>query len=98
MTLRTVAAAGVEIGRGSRVVLRPRAGGDIFGAAMAGMVATVEAIHEDLDGKVHLAVTLEDDPGQALGEDRRPGHREPDVDRLRDRHERAVSDAGETGL
>jgi hydrogenase maturation protease len=75
MTLRTVAAAGVEIGRGSRVVLRPRAGGDIFGAAMAGMVATVEAIHEDLDGKVHLAVTLEDDPGRELGEDRRPGHR-----------------------
>src|SRR3954462_6546260 len=75
MTLRTVSAAGVEIGRGSRVVLRPRAGGDIFGAAMAGMVATVEAIHEDLDGKVHLAVTLEDDPGRALGEARRPGHR-----------------------
>jgi hydrogenase maturation protease len=72
---RTVVAAGVEIGRGSRVVLRPRDGGDVFGAAMAGMVATVEAIHEDLDGKVHLAVTLEDDPGRELGEDRRPGHR-----------------------
>jgi hydrogenase maturation protease len=72
---RTVTAAGVEIGRGSRVVLRPRAGGDVFGDAMAGMVATVEAIHEDLDGKVHLAVTLEDDPGRDLGEDRRPGHR-----------------------
>jgi hydrogenase maturation protease len=72
---RTVTAAGVEIGRGSRVVLRPRAGGDVFGEAMAGMVATVEAIHEDLDGKIHLAVTLEDDPGRDLGEDRRPGHR-----------------------
>jgi hydrogenase maturation protease len=72
---RTVTAAGVEIGRGSRVVLRPHAGGDVFGAAMAGMVATVEAIHADLDGKVHLAVTLEEDPGRELGEDRRPGHR-----------------------
>jgi hydrogenase maturation protease len=72
---RSVMAAGVEIGRGSKVVLRPRAGGDVFGDAMAGMVATVEAIHEDLDGKVHLAVTLEDDPGRELGEDRRPGHR-----------------------
>jgi hydrogenase maturation protease len=72
---RTVVAAGVEIGRGSRVVLRPRAGGDVFGMAMAGMVAIVEAIHADLDGKVHLAVTLEDDPGRELGEDRRPGHR-----------------------
>jgi hydrogenase maturation protease len=75
MTMRTVTSAGIEVGRGSKVVLRPRDGGDVFGAAMAGMVATVEAIHEDLDGKVHLAVTLEDDPGQALGEDRRPGHR-----------------------
>src|SRR3954462_1752586 len=54
---------------------RPGAGGDVFGEAMAGMVATVEAIHEDLEGKVHLAVTLEDDPGRELGEDRRPGHR-----------------------
>jgi hydrogenase maturation protease len=72
---RTVTAAGVEIGRGSKVVLRPRAGGDVFGEAMAGMVATVEALHEDLEGKVHIAVTLEDDPGRELGEDRRPGHR-----------------------
>src|SRR3954470_23803456 len=72
---RTVNVAGVDIGRGSRVVLRPRAGGDVFGAAMAGMVATVEALHADLDGKVHVAVTLEDDPGRELGEDRHPGHR-----------------------
>jgi hydrogenase maturation protease len=72
---RTVMAAGMEIGRGSMVVLRPRAGGDVFGQAMVGMVATVEAIHEDLDGKVHLAVTLEEDPGRDLGEARRPGHR-----------------------
>jgi hydrogenase maturation protease len=72
---RTVVAAGVEVGRGSRVVLRPGAGGDVFGQAMAGMLATVETIHQDLDGKVHLAVTLEDDPGRELGEDRRPGHR-----------------------
>ncbi len=72
---RTVMAAGTSIGRGSRVVLRPRAGGDVFGTAMAGMVATIEAIHEDLDGKVHLAVTLDDDPGRELGQDRRPGHR-----------------------
>ncbi|MEA2470362.1 MAG: hypothetical protein QOE38_1361, partial [Thermoleophilaceae bacterium] len=46
---RSVLAAGVEISRGSKVVLRPRGGGDVFGEAMAGMVATVEAIHEDLD-------------------------------------------------
>jgi hydrogenase maturation protease len=72
---RTVIVAGVEIGRGSRVVLRPRAGGDVFDRAIAGKVAVVESIQEDLDGKVHLAVTLEDDPGRELGEKRQPGHR-----------------------
>lgn len=72
---RSVTVDGVEVGRGSRVVLRPGPGGDVFGEAMAGMLATVETIHEDLEGKVHLAVTLEDDPGRELGEKRRPGHR-----------------------
>ena len=67
--------AGVEIGRGSRVVLRPRAGGDVMDRALAGRVAVVESIHEDLDGKVHLAVTIDDDPGRDLGERRQPGHR-----------------------
>jgi hydrogenase maturation protease len=72
---RTVKAAGVEVGRGSRVVVRPRAGGDIFDRALAGQVAVVESIHEDVEGRVQLAVTLEDDPGRELGEARRPGHR-----------------------
>ena len=72
---RSVTVAGAEVGRGSRVVLRPRAGGDVFDRAIAGRVAVVESIQEDLDGKVHLAVTLEDDPGRDLGEKRQPGHR-----------------------
>lgn len=72
---RSVTVVGVEIGRGSRVVLRPRAGGDIFDRAMAGRLAVVEGIHEDTEGKIHLAVTLEDDPGQDLGAARQPGHR-----------------------
>ena len=72
---RTVSVAGAEVGRGSRVVLRPREGGDVMDRALAGQVAVVETIHEDLDGKLHLAVTLEDDPGRDLGERRQPGHR-----------------------
>ena len=72
---RTVDVGGVAVGRGSKVVLRPRAGGDVFDQAVAGKVATVEQIHADLDGRVHLAVTVEDDPGQDMGERRRPGHR-----------------------
>jgi hydrogenase maturation protease len=66
---------GVPVGRGSKVVLRPREGGDVFDSAIAGKVATVEQVHADMDGAVHLAVTLEDDPGRDLGEKRQPGHR-----------------------
>jgi hydrogenase maturation protease len=72
---RSVTVAGAEIGRGSRVVVRPAAGGDVFDRAIAGKVAVVEALHEDLDGRTHVAVTLEDDPGRDLGEKRQPGHR-----------------------
>jgi hydrogenase maturation protease len=73
--VRTVTVAGVELGRGSRVVLRPRAGADIFDQAIAGKVAVVERIDEDMEGLVQLAVVVEDDPGRDLGEMRQPGHR-----------------------
>lgn len=72
---RSTEVAGVEIGRGSRVVLRPRAGGDVLDGAMDGRTATIDGLHEDLEGKLHLAVVLDDDPGRDLGERRRPGHR-----------------------
>jgi len=72
---RSVEIGGVEVGRGSRVVLRPGGGADVLDRAMAGQVATVEGIHQDLEGKIQLAVTLEDDPGRDLGERRQPGHR-----------------------
>jgi hydrogenase maturation protease len=62
-------------GRGSRVRLHPRAGGDVFDLALAGQVAFVEGIEEDMEGQIHLAVTLEDDPGRDFGESRFPGHR-----------------------
>jgi hydrogenase maturation protease len=72
---RSVEVDGVPVGRGSRVVLRPREGGDVFDRAIAGKVGVVEQIHADMDGAVQLAVTLEDDPGRDLGEKRQPGHR-----------------------
>jgi hydrogenase maturation protease len=61
--------------KGSRVRLRPRSGGDIFDIALADRTAVVEAVEEDLDGGVHVAVTLDDDPGRDLGEARFLGHR-----------------------
>jgi hypothetical protein len=66
---------GIELKVGSRVRLRPRAGGDIFDLALAGQVAIIEAIEQDYEDKVHLAVVLEDDPGRDLGMLRQPGHR-----------------------
>jgi hydrogenase maturation protease len=73
--VRTVTVAGVEVGRGSRVVLRPRAGADIFDKAIAGKLAVVEKVEEEMDGSIQLAVVVEDDPGRDLGELRQPGHR-----------------------
>lgn len=74
-TLESVSVAGGKIRQGGRVRLRPRAGGDIFDLALAGKVATVEAIEQDYEGKVHLAVVVEDDPGRDMGMLRQPGHR-----------------------
>ena len=72
---RTIEAGGMTIGRGSRVVLRPRAGRDVFDEAVAGRVAVVERIEEQVDGGHLLAVVIEDDPGRDLGQARQPGHR-----------------------
>jgi hydrogenase maturation protease len=66
---------GVELRRGSRVRLRPRARGDVFDQVLAGRVAIVEGIDEGIDGERQLAVTIEDDPGRDLGGDRYLGHR-----------------------
>lgn len=66
---------GVELHTGDRVRLRPRAGGDIFDLALAGKIAIIEAIEQDYESNVHLAVVLEDDPGRDLGMMRQPGHR-----------------------
>jgi hydrogenase maturation protease len=66
---------GVEVRAGTRVVLRPRGGGDIFDLALAERVAIVEALEEDLEGKLQVAVTLEDDPGRELGDAHVLGHR-----------------------
>lgn len=66
---------GGEIRSGSKVRLRPRPGGDIMDIALAGQVAQVEAIEQDYEGKIHLAVTVESDPGRDLGRERQIGHR-----------------------
>jgi hydrogenase maturation protease len=71
----SVLVAGVELRRGSRVRLRPRAGADIFDVALAGRSAVVEGIEQDLEDNIQLSITVDDDPGRDLGEHRQPGHR-----------------------
>jgi hypothetical protein len=62
--------AGVRIARGSRVLMRPGArradAQDLF---LAGRQAVVEAVLFDVDGAVHLAVSVPDDPAGDLQRD-----------------------------
>jgi hypothetical protein len=73
--LPRVVVDGIEIARGSRVRLHPRPGGDIMDIALRGKIAVVEAIEQDFEDAIHIAVTVEEDPGRDLGEARQPGHR-----------------------
>ena len=52
---------------GARVRLKPHAGGDIFDLALSGKEATIQAVERDLDGRTHIAVTVDEDPGKDLG-------------------------------
>uniref|UniRef100_A0AAU2JWF4 Uncharacterized protein n=1 Tax=Streptomyces sp. NBC_00049 TaxID=2903617 RepID=A0AAU2JWF4_9ACTN len=55
---------GTSVGPGSRVLLRPgRRRTDAQDLFLQGRAALVEAVLHDVDGGVHLAVTVEDDPG-----------------------------------
>ena len=73
--LESVHAGDVEMRVGDRVRLRPRAGGDIMDSALAGKIALIESIEQDYEGKIQVAVVIEDDPGRDLGFLRQPGHR-----------------------
>ncbi|HWH71323.1 MAG TPA: hypothetical protein VNT26_18205, partial [Candidatus Sulfotelmatobacter sp.] len=73
--LKGVSVGGVYLQTGDRVRLRPKARADILDLALEGQIAIVEAIEEDLEHRVHLAVVLENDPGKDLGLMCQPGHR-----------------------
>lgn len=66
---------GVEIKTGDRVRLNPRKGGDILDIALRGQIAAIDSIEQDYEGKAHVCVVLDDDPGRDLGLLRQPGHR-----------------------
>jgi hypothetical protein len=60
---------------GSHVRLNPKDRGDIFDMALNGKIAVVQALERDFENRLHVAVTLLDDPGNDLGENGFPGHR-----------------------
>lgn len=59
---------GVPTGAGDKVVLHPRRSADAQDLFLAGRTATVAAVLRDVDGGVHLAVVVDDDPASELHE------------------------------
>jgi hypothetical protein len=60
---------------GDHVRLKPKPGSDIMDVVLKDQLAVVEAIERDFEDRLHIAVTILDDPGRDLGIDRMPGHR-----------------------
>jgi hypothetical protein len=66
---------GVEIKAGDRVRLRPLGRADVLDIALDGKMATVVSIEQDFEDRIHVAVTVDDDPGREFGLTGQPGHR-----------------------
>ncbi len=67
--------SGQEVRTGDRVRLFPHKGGDVLDIALHGQIATIESMEQDYEGKLHVCVVLDEDPGRDLGLLRQPGHR-----------------------
>jgi hypothetical protein len=61
-----VLVAGRRVARGSLVRLHPSRRADAQDMFVAGLEARVSAVHVDLDGQTHVAVSLVDDPATEL--------------------------------
>jgi hypothetical protein len=57
---------GVIFRRGAGVIIRPAPDADLQARMLDGRTATIERIFTDYDGRTHLGVTIDDDPGQEL--------------------------------
>jgi len=73
--LDRVVSGGIEIKKGDHVRLRPLGRADLLDIALDGKSATIVSIEQDYEDRIHLAVTIDDDPGCDLGRDGQPGHR-----------------------
>jgi len=57
---------GSTVTRGERVRIAPKRSADAMDLFLAGRTAVVAAIHHDLDDRIYVAVTVEDDPAADL--------------------------------
>lgn len=57
---------GVRVARGSRVRLRPMRNADAQDIFVAGKIARVTSVHEDVEGNKHIGVVVDDDPAADL--------------------------------
>ena len=73
--LQSIRVAGVEFQVGDRVRVWPLGDADIMDLALNGKLAVIAAIEQDYEDRIHIAVTVDDDPGRDLGEAGKPGHR-----------------------
>jgi hypothetical protein len=73
--LEVIQVNGVPLRRGDKVKIRSKSRADIMDMALEGKIAIIEAIEEDAENRVHLALVLDDDPGKDLGFMRQSGHR-----------------------
>jgi hypothetical protein len=73
--LASLRIGGTELTIGDRVRLDPKGRADIMDLVLKDKVAVIEAIECDFEDRVHLAVTITDDPGRELGFGHMPGHR-----------------------
>lgn len=57
---------GMRLQRGGKVIIHPPPEADLQARMLEGRTATLERIFTDYDGRLHLGVTIDDDPGQDL--------------------------------
>jgi hypothetical protein len=57
---------GMTFVRGEKVRLRPGTDRDPFDRMLDGRLATIERLYYDVDDRLYVAVTVDDDPGQEL--------------------------------
>jgi hypothetical protein len=64
--LDCVFVAGTKVAKGSAVRLHPKRRADVWDMFLDGKIATVRAIHQDVDDVQYVAVTVDDDPASDL--------------------------------